>query len=448
MKTTKTMKNDTKNYKLSRRITLIATISTVAILAIICFLSVFVSKRVLTEICTDTEQLTQSISHLAILLVGICTVGVAVLVAILHKIITKKLKPLDYVMEMAYVMRDAELHKELNYTENDFENNELGDLGKIFIDMSIGMSAILNDIKMLLEEMANGNFNIHSDCPERYVGVYVGIRSALQGIIDNMNITLKQINVASEEVNTSSSQVSGAAQSLSQGSTEQAASIEELSATINDLAEKIQSTATSAKLTSGTSSKAKDEVLECNYQMEQLLTAMNEITNKSNEIGKIIKTIDDIAFQTNILALNAAVEAARAGAAGKGFAVVADEVRSLAAKSAEAAKNTTQLINGSIDAVVNGTKMAQETAQTLAGVVDGAQESVSFLLQIAEDSEQQSMAIAEINQGVDQISGVVQNNSATAQQTAAASEELSNQSETLRSLVDKFSFEDEKEFCH
>ena len=400
-----------------------------------------------TTFSVDENEAFRAVDMMVLSIVAVCTVGVVALVFLSYVTITKKLKPMDYVMKMAYRMRDAELDTDLDI-DYKFDNNELGALGDIFINMSIGMTAILKDISRLLTEMSHGNFNIKSDCPERYIGVYVNIRAALNGIISNLSSTLKRIDIASNEVNSSSSQVSSAAQTLSQGATEQAASIEELSATINDLAQKIKNTAISAQVTTETSGKATKSVLECNDQMNSLLEAMNEISHKSNEIGKIIKTIDDIAFQTNILALNAAVEAARAGAAGKGFAVVADEVRSLAAKSAEAAKNTTTLINGSIDAVENGTSMAQQTAKTLSDIVGGVQESTKFLQKISEDSEEQSFAIAEINQGVEQISAVVQNNSATAQQTAAASEELSSQAETLRSLVQQFEYDDSREYCN
>ncbi|MEG2769394.1 MAG: methyl-accepting chemotaxis protein, partial [Oscillospiraceae bacterium] len=242
----------------------------------------------------------------------------------------------------------------------------------------------------------------------------------------------------SEQVASGSDQVSSGAQALSQGATEQASSIEELSATIQAVSNQIKDNANNAKMASELSSMAGKEVQNGNEHMQSMIVAMEDISSTSNKIGKIIKTIDDIAFQTNILALNAAVEAARAGSAGKGFAVVANEVRNLAGKSAEAAKNTTSLIESSINAVANGTKIADETAMSLKVVVEKSNLVLQKVEEIAEASAEQANSVVQITTGVDQISAVIQTNSATAEESAAASEELSSQSQMLKDLVGKF----------
>ena len=197
-------------------------------------------------------------------------------------------------------------------------------------------------------------------------------------------------------------------------------------------------TADNAKEAKGQVEDAGRELSRSNQSMEEMMQAMSEISSKSSEIGKIIKTIEDIAFQTNILALNAAVEAARAGEAGKGFAVVADEVRNLASKSAEAAKNTTLLIEGSIAAVEDGTRIAEQTAGALSATVESTKKAVETVEKISDAAEHQAESVAEVTQGVDQISSVVQTNSATAEESAAASEELSGQSQILKGLVNRF----------
>ena len=219
--------------------------------------------------------------------------------------------------------------------------------------------------------------------------------------------------------------------------------MEELAATITNISHQVKETADNAMQARHQANTAGDEVGECNTQMRDMMAAMEEITRTSNEIGKIIKTIEDIAFQTNILALNAAVEAARAGEAGKGFAVVAEEVRSLASKSSVASKNTAELIESSIEAVARGTKIANSTAESLMRVVDQVSAASAKVDAIANAAEEQSGAIEQVTLGVDQISSVVQTNSATAEQSAAASQELSEQAATLKSLVSKFSLREE-----
>ena len=228
--------------------------------------------------------------------------------------------------------------------------------------------------------------------------------------------------MAADQVSAGSDEVSNGAQVLAQGSTEQASAIEELSASIDTVAGQVKQNADHAVDANSQMAVVGDEMEKSNSEMKKMLDAMSDINESSTKIAKIIKAIEDIAFQTNILALNAAVEAARAGAAGKGFAVVADEVRNLAGKSAEAATNTNVLITSSVEAVQNGMKIADATAQTLVEAVNGSKEVMGLIEQISAASKEQALSIEQITQGVEQISGVVQTNSATAEESAAASE--------------------------
>lgn len=233
------------------------------------------------------------------------------------------------------------------------------------------------------------------------------------------------------------------AQALSQGATEQAASVEELTATIVEVSDDLKNSAAGAHHARQLSEEAGQDVAANNSQMQSLMAAMKEISQTSHEIGKIIKTIDDIAFQTNILALNAAVEAARAGASGKGFAVVADEVRNLAGKSAEAAKNTTALIESTLSAIETGRTLTNGTADSLDRVVEKTHRVDEQVRQIAEDMEREAYAVQQIAAGVDQISAVVQTNSATAEESAAASEELAGQASLLKEQIGRFQLKKE-----
>lgn len=322
--------------------------------------------------------------------------------------------------------------------------DEVGQLAKsvgLLTDRLKTYIQYIDEVSELLDELGNGNLDLVFK--NSFEGDFEKIKTALTNTSGMLNETLSQISSAAYQVAGGSGQVSAGAQALAQGATEQASSVEELSTTISDVSSRIIKTAenaANAKQVSIESSRATDLG---KAKMQQMITSMNEISNASNEISKIIKAIDDIAFQTNILALNAAVEAARAGASGKGFAVVADEVRNLAGKTAESAKNTAALIDKSLKAVEQGTVIVSETAQSLDQVVHSAEKVSEIIQSIADASEAQANSIKQVNIGVGQIAAVVEKNSATAEESAAASEELSSQSKMLETLTRKFRLKEE-----
>lgn len=286
------------------------------------------------------------------------------------------------------------------------------------------------------KRMADGDLDIYLDIDTKdEVGI---LANAFSRMADNVNEVMTNINSASEQVASGSKQVSESSMSLSQGATEQASSIEELTASIEEIASQTRENAKNSNIANEISETAKENASQGSQQMNQMLKAMDEINESSSNISKIIKVIDEIAFQTNILALNAAVEAARAGQHGKGFAVVAEEVRNLAARSANAAKETTAMIEGSIKKVQDGTKIANQTSDALNNIVNGIGKVATLVNDIAVASNEQALGVAQINQGLTQISDVVQTTSATSEETAAASEELSGQAEMLRNQVARF----------
>lgn len=319
-----------------------------------------------------------------------------------------------------------------NYDSQD----EVGSMLISMKNMVDSIQKIITDIDIVLSDLAGGNLDV--DTSVEFVGDFQTIKNSVLTIRDSLNSTLGEINRAADQVSCGSEQMADGAQALSQGATDQAGSVQELAATINEISDQIKQNAENASNISVMVAEVGEQVSSSNSQMKNMVGAMEDIGTSADKIGEIIKTIEDIATQTNMLSLNAAIEAARAGESGKGFAVIADEVGDLANKSAEASKNTTELIQASIMAVRSGQKMANETAETLESVAEGATKIVTLVSDIAHQSEVQADSIGQITIGIDQISAVVQTNSATAEESAAASEELTSQSQTLKGLVSQF----------
>ena len=388
---------------------------------------------------TDYENTVSMQSMLVAVQLGMAG-GALVITLLLSAYLTKAITaPLRELEKSAGQIVGGDFDIHVTYESKD----EMGSLAKAFKNMTMILGDVIADASRLLSEMSNGNFDVRTRAEERYVGQFQGLLLSIRKLNRDLSMTLGQINQSADQVSSGAGQVSNGAQALAQGATEQAASVEELAATITNISHQVKQTADNAMEARHQANTAGDEVDECNTKMKDMMAAMEEITRTSNEIGKIIKTIEDIAFQTNILALNAAVEAARAGEAGKGFAVVAEEVRSLASKSSVASKNTAELIESSIEAVARGTKIANSTAGSLTKVVDQVRSASGKVDAIANAAEEQSGAIEQVTLGVDQISSVEQTTSATAEERAAASQELSEQAAMLKSLVAKFSLREE-----
>lgn len=350
-----------------------------------------------------------------------------ILVALLSYIsvsVTKEIrKSTEKIIFVAREMADGKVDVEIG----EYNNNEFGEI----LDECEKLLKSIRYQAEIAEDVADGNLTVEVK-PKSEQDV---MGNSLQKLVTRNAHALSNISDAAFQVMTSSSQVASASEALAQGSMEQASAIEQITASISDIAGKTKQNASEANNAAELVAKAIEDVKRGNTQMRDMMGAMQDINQSSESISKIIKVIDDIAFQTNILALNAAVEAARAGDAGKGFAVVAEEVRNLAAKSAAAASETAELIEDSIHKVESGSQIADDTAKALEAITEVVKESEAIITGIAEASNYQATAIAQIDQAVEQVSQVVQTNSATSEECAAASVELSNQANRMRDLL-------------
>ena len=379
---------------------------------------------------TDTTV----ICLLILLLLNMLIVGFS-----LRYIIVKKLQPLSELNKALYQMSQGNLHITVQHQSQD----EVGQMAESMRSSIATLSSYVNEIDHIMARLAQGDLTVTSSVG--FKGDFVSIQKSIFSFIETLTQLMRGILEASEQVSSSSEQVSSGAQELAEGATEQASSVEELANTISDLANTITSNAQMAQEANKNAVSVNQKIMESGEKMNQSLSLMNEIRGNANKVNGIIKAIEDIAFQTNILALNASVEAARAGVAGKGFAVVADEVGNLAAKSAEASKATTQLIQSMIASIQNGSESMQQTKQYMDTVVTEAIEITSTFQKISDASVHQTESIMQVTQRTDQISSVVQTNSATAEESAAASEELSGQAQMLKSLIHRFQITENEE---
>lgn len=343
--------------------------------------------------------------------------------------------PLGRAVDRLKLLAEGDIHSEVpEPTENDETKILLDCLSETMQDLN----KIITDISSDLAELADGNFMINVD--ETYKGDFAQISDSFRDIVGSLSAALGEIDSNAESVRKGATDLAGASQLLAEGATDQASAIEELTATMTDISEKIHANAENAAKAKKVVNGMSDQVSESNAQMKQSTEAMEKIKEASNKIAEIISSIEEIASQTNLLALNASIEAARAGEAGKGFAVVATQVGTLSEQSSEAAKNTKQLIQNAIQAVEDGTKLANSTAESLLLVVENAKTVGDAIDEIAIASEEQADATAQITEGVNQIAQVVESNSATSEESAAASQELSTQADLLKELVDRFKY--------
>ena len=376
----------------------------------------------------------QGKNQLFVALVAAEVILFILLQVILFTALKKSLSPLGKLAEESDKLAEGNFDIKVSYAQED----EIGRLVKSFNNIVKRLTYVVSDLQAKLGAFAQGDFGSEIKEDENYKGDFRPILNSLQEISTSLNSTLKNVHTSSSEVSSSAEQVSSMAQRISEGTTKQASSIAELSKTMEDITEQIRHTTKQAEKAQQLGVVSGSHVETSNQKMTDMQGAMEEITEKSKEISKIIKTIDDIAFQTNILSLNAAIEAARAGEAGKGFAVVADEVGNLAKKSQEAAQNTSLLIEETIGAVQKGAKFTEETAEALHSVSESTNQVNDLIGEISKASEEESAGVSRLSDGLQEISAVVQENSATAEESAATAEELSAQANLMNDLVDKF----------
>ena len=371
--------------------------------------------------------------YLVIVLSILCLLSGYLIVRVVSRIIRTPILQLKEASE-AMSKGDLSVSERITYTSKD-EFGALADSLRGTVGM---LDEYIQEIGEVLQKVAQGDLTTEEREITAFQGDFKAIRESILYILQRLNLTMHNISNAADQVTSGSEQIASGSQVLASGAAEQAGAIKELSMTAQMISEQVNTTAGNATDAMRHSDDTSEKVTICNEQMQEMMAAMQEINQHSDSIGKIVKTIEDIAFQTNILALNAAVEAARAGAAGKGFAVVADEVRNLASKSAEASQSTSELIGETVQAVAKGSSIAAETAASLTEVVEGTKSVTGLVEQIANAANEQAEALTQLNVGIAQISSVIETTSATAEESASAGEELSGQAEVLKNLIHQF----------
>ena len=386
---------------------------------------------------TDQASTRAIRSTLVLAIIGIACIIIFLALAIylankIGKIVLETiLVPLRAIEEVAMELTEGNLHSSLEYHSED----EIGKLAHNMRKSIRILGSYVDDIDRTMKEFAEGNFEVHPQV--EWKGDFVGILDSFMAFEASMTDTVEGIQRVSDQVTNGAEQVAASSNDLAEGATSQAAVVQELTATISNVSEEVARNSQSAKEISGRVEELGNAILESNGKMHEMVDSMNEINQASQEIGKIIATINEIASQTNLLALNASIEAARAGEAGKGFAVVANQVNVLADQSAQAAEESATLIQTSVNAVEKGAVIADQTASQLEDVSKSSKTITQEVANIADTLETQTSEISQINQGIEQINDVVQTNSATSQQCAASSQEMSDQAENLRELIQK-----------
>lgn len=382
----------------------------------------------------DIQSINNTVTTFNIVLIVVAIIAVVAVAVVLVLIVKKYITgPLNAIKAAAEHIEHGHLNEEKAVVQR---MDEFGQMTVTINNTAEAMRTYISDISDILKHIEEGDLRYSTDTV--YHGDFKQIKESIESICSNLAQVMTSIGDASEQVRGNSNQISTASQMLAEGTATQAATVQELSSTVADLSDRVNDNAQNTMQAKNLSDKTNARVNDQNEKMTNMLAAMNDIKEKSNEIQKIIKSIDDIAFQTNILSLNAAVEAARAGAAGKGFAVVAEEVRNLAIKSAEAAKETTQYIEASINAVTDGVQLAEDAASSLSEVMTISEETNAIIMDISQKTEEQATALKEVSVGLEQISDVVQQNSATAEENAASCADLDAQAQQLNDLIAKF----------
>lgn len=380
----------------------------------------------------SVEHMNDAIRTMQIVVILCFILSLGCLTSLAQYVIRKVVGPILAITQESAQLSEGHLHLEFSY----HEQNELGQLVET-LDTALNLvDGYVSDINLVMEKLAQGNFDVAVS--QEFIGDFRSIEESIEAMTTSMSKTIFQINQATKQVTSGAEQISSSSQALAQGATEQASAVQELMASLDELSRNAQTNAQAAQSVQENARQTDAQISTSNEQMIQMIAAMQDIEQASQEIGKIISTIESIAFQTNVLALNAAVEAARAGSAGKGFAVVADEVRSLASQSGEAAKATKALIENSIEAVKRGGSIVEQVSETMQKTLHLAAQSAGEINNIADVVRGEAGAIAQVTQGIEQISAVVQTNSASSEESAAVSEELFSQTQILRNQTKAF----------